>query len=118
MAITPYTNPVVAYNHFSKHRYTIAPGFFVINFEELDRTHRCNPPDKENMLDKCDIKDLSLLPICYLWLGIIYLFPAISFIFRLLWAVNNPFIRSHKCKKYDFVADNNNGDGKTNRQAY
>ena len=50
---------VIAYNHFLKNRnrYKITPEFYVINFEDLSRTHRCNPLDKENMLDITDASE-------------------------------------------------------------
>lgn len=50
---------IIAYNHYLKCRnlYKIPPQFYVINFEDLSRTHRCNPLDKENMLDITDASE-------------------------------------------------------------
>lgn len=37
----------IAYNHLlkNKYHYKIAPSFYVINFDDLSTTHRCNPLD-------------------------------------------------------------------------
>jgi len=50
---------VITYNHFLQHRhlYKVKPEFYVINFDDLSRTHRCNPLDKENMLDITDASE-------------------------------------------------------------
>lgn len=50
---------VIVYNHYLKnrHHYPAPPNFYVINFEDLSRTHRCNPLDKENMLDITDASE-------------------------------------------------------------
>lgn len=51
----------LAYNKLLKyHRnYTFAPKFYVINFDDLDRTHRCNPLYPENMHDITDATEAS-----------------------------------------------------------
>src|SRR5207249_12240935 len=47
----------IAYNHFLKNRnkkFKVEPKFFVINFDDLSRCHRCNPLDPGGMLDITD----------------------------------------------------------------
>lgn len=39
--------------------YAIAPKFYVINFDDLQRTHRCNPLYPENMQDITDATEAS-----------------------------------------------------------
>ena len=47
---------LIAYNHFLKCRsyYKIVPQFYTINFDDLSRSHRCNPLDKTSMKDITD----------------------------------------------------------------
>ncbi|MBS1748247.1 MAG: YWFCY domain-containing protein, partial [Bacteroidetes bacterium] len=47
---------IIVYNHYLKnrHRFKTPPTFYVINFDDLSHSHRCNPLDKENMLDITD----------------------------------------------------------------
>jgi len=46
----------IVYNTWLKYRskYAVPPEFFVINFDDLSRSHRCNPLDHETMLDITD----------------------------------------------------------------
>jgi hypothetical protein len=46
----------VAYNHLLKHRdkYTVQPKFYVINFDDPRRSHRCNPINPVFMTDISD----------------------------------------------------------------
>lgn len=46
----------VAYNTWlkQKHLYAITPQFYVINFDDLSRSHRCNPLDHSTMSDITD----------------------------------------------------------------
>ncbi|MGQ2985051.1 conjugal transfer protein MobC [Flavobacterium sp.] len=46
----------IAYNHLLKHRdkYKIQPKFYVINFDDPRRSHRCNPLNPEFMTDISD----------------------------------------------------------------
>ena len=52
---------VIAYNCLLKYhnRYQIKPQFYVINFDDLDRTHRCNPLDPAAMTDITDATEAS-----------------------------------------------------------
>lgn len=47
---------IIAYNYFlqHKHNYKVPPEFYVINFDDLTRTNRCNPIDPRSMTDVTD----------------------------------------------------------------
>ncbi len=47
---------VIVYNTWlkNKHLYKVTPEFYVINFDDLSRTHRCNPLDPAGMSDITD----------------------------------------------------------------
>ncbi|MNK41362.1 hypothetical protein D3C87_600240 [compost metagenome] len=51
----------LAYNKLLRYHgnYAVAPKFYVINFDDLDRTHRCNPLYPENMQDITDATEAS-----------------------------------------------------------
>ena len=53
----------IAYNKLLKYRknYKVQPSFYVINFDDLNRTHRCNPLDPEGMIDITDATEASRL---------------------------------------------------------
>ena len=46
----------IAYNHLLKHRghYKVKPEFYVINFDDPRRSHRCNPINPKFMVDISD----------------------------------------------------------------
>ena len=46
----------IAYNHLLKHRqhYKVKPEFYVINFDDPRRSHRCNPINPRFMADISD----------------------------------------------------------------
>ncbi|RYE45186.1 MAG: hypothetical protein EOP48_22240 [Sphingobacteriales bacterium] len=52
---------VIAYNCLLKYhsRYQVKPKFYVINFDDLNRTHRCNPLDPAAMTDITDATEAS-----------------------------------------------------------
>lgn len=52
---------VIAYNKLLQYRsyYKIKPSFYLINFDDLNRTHRCNPLDPEGMEDLTDATEAS-----------------------------------------------------------
>ncbi len=52
---------VIAYNHLIKyrHRYKIPPKFYVINFDDPRKSHRCNPLAPELMTDISDAYESS-----------------------------------------------------------
>lgn len=84
---------IIAYNHFLKnrHRYKMSPQFYVINFEDLSRTHRCNPLDKENMLDITDASESArtiLMGLNREWIkrqGDFFVESPINFLTAIIW---------------------------------
>lgn len=52
---------LIAYNCLLKYigRYKVTPKFYVINFDDLNRTHRCNPLDPSAMTDITDATEAS-----------------------------------------------------------
>ena len=52
---------VIAYNHLLKyrHRYKVSPKFYVINFDNPRKSHRCNPLSPELMTDISDAYESS-----------------------------------------------------------
>ncbi|HEV7782210.1 MAG TPA: conjugal transfer protein MobC [Chitinophagaceae bacterium] len=84
---------VITYNHFLKnrHRYKTQPEFYVINFEDLSRTHRCNPLDKENMLDITDASESArtiLMGLNREWIkrqGDFFVESPINFLTAIIW---------------------------------
>lgn len=51
----------LAYNKLlaNQNNYAVRPKFYVINFDDLSRTHRCNPLDPEGMEDITDATEAS-----------------------------------------------------------
>lgn len=49
----------IAYNHFLKHRssYRITPKFFVINFDDISSSNRCNPLDPSSLFELADVAE-------------------------------------------------------------
>jgi hypothetical protein len=84
---------IIAYNHYLKcrHLYKIPPEFYVINFEDLSRTHRCNPLDKENMLDITDASESArtiLMGLNREWIkrqGDFFVESPINFLTAIIW---------------------------------
>ncbi len=84
---------VIAYNHYLKNRrrYSVTPEFYVINFDDLSRTHRCNPLDKENMLDITDAAESArtiLMGINREWIrrqGDFFVESPINFLTAIIW---------------------------------
>ncbi|MEP7376792.1 MAG: conjugal transfer protein MobC [Chitinophagaceae bacterium] len=84
---------VIAYNHFLKCRqlYPVTPAFYIINFEDLSRTHRCNPLDKENMLDITDASESArtiLMGLNREWIkrqGDFFVESPINFLTAIIW---------------------------------
>lgn len=84
---------VITYNHFikNKNRYLVEPKFYVINFEDLSRTHRCNPLDKENLLDITDAAESArtiLMGLNREWIkrqGDFFVESPINFLTAIIW---------------------------------
>jgi hypothetical protein len=83
----------LAYNHFlkCKHLYAIEPAFYIINFDDLTRSHRCNPLDPNNMTDITDAVEAArviLLGLNRSWLkkqGDFFVESPINFLTALIW---------------------------------
>ncbi len=84
---------VIAYNHFLKnrHKFKVVPQFYVINFDDLSRSHRCNPLDKENMLDITDAAESArtiLMGLNREWIkrqGDFFVESPINFLTAVIW---------------------------------
>lgn len=84
---------VITYNHYlqCRHLYKVAPQFYVVNFEDLSRTHRCNPLDKENMLDITDASESArtiLMGLNREWIkrqGDFFVESPINFLTAIIW---------------------------------
>jgi hypothetical protein len=93
----------IAYNALlqSGHNYKILPKFFVINFEDLSRTHRCNPLDPATMEDITDATESSrtiMLGLNRDWIkkqGDFFVESPINFVTAIIW-----FLRKHDDGKY------------------
>jgi hypothetical protein len=87
----------IAYNQFLKHRnkYHAAAQFFVINFDDLSRSHRCNPLDVSTMHDITDAAESSrtiMLGLNREWIrkqGDFFVESPINFITALIWFLCN-----------------------------
>lgn len=83
---------VIAYNHYLKNlkQYPVQPEFYVINFDDLTRSHRCNPY-QENMLDITDASESSrtiLLGLNKEWIkkqGDFFVESPINFFTAIIW---------------------------------
>jgi len=93
----------IAYNHYllHKHRYKIPPQFYVINFDDLGRSHRSNPLDASTMTDITDAAESSrtiMLGLNHEWIkksGDFFVESPINFVTALIW-----FLCKYKNGKY------------------
>ncbi len=84
---------IIAYNHYlkNKHRFAVQPAFYVINFDDLSHSHRCNPLDKENMLDITDAAESArtiLMGLNREWIkrqGDFFVESPINFLTAIIW---------------------------------
>ena len=84
---------LIAYNHFLKCRsfYKIVPQFFTINFDDLTRSHRCNPLDKSSMRDITDAAESArtiLMGLNREWIkrqGDFFVESPINFLTAVIW---------------------------------
>lgn len=90
----------IAYNTLLKTKGNNAR-FYVINFEDLSKTHRCNPLDPGNMLDITDATEASrtiMLGLNREWIkkqGDFFVESPINFVTAIIW-----FLRKYKDGKY------------------
>jgi hypothetical protein len=93
----------IAYNTLLKNlnRYPVKPQFYVINFEDLSRTHRCNPLDPASMEDITDATEASrtiMLGLNMEWIkkqGDFFVESPINFVTAIIW-----FLRKYQSGKY------------------
>ncbi|MBI1342403.1 MAG: type IV secretion system DNA-binding domain-containing protein [Terrimonas sp.] len=84
---------IIVYNHYLKnrHHFRKPPAFYVINFDDLSRSHRCNPLDKENMLDITDAAESArtiLMGLNREWIkrqGDFFVESPINFLTAIIW---------------------------------
>ncbi|MGC4038328.1 MAG: conjugal transfer protein MobC [Chitinophagaceae bacterium] len=84
---------IIAYNQFLnfRDRYKIQPEFYLINFDDLSKTHRCNPLDKENLLDITDATESArtiLMGLNREWIkrqGDFFVESPINFLTAIIW---------------------------------
>ncbi|KIC89903.1 conjugal transfer protein MobC [Flavihumibacter sp. ZG627] len=85
----------------NKHRYTVKPSFYVINFDNLSVSHRCNPLDPSTMNDITDATESArtiLLGLNREWInkqGDFFVESPINFVTAIIW-----FLRKYNGGKY------------------
>ncbi|MFC5683620.1 conjugal transfer protein MobC [Flavobacterium sp. MAHUQ-51] len=83
----------IAYNCWleNKNNYSIAPKFYMINFDDLSRTHRCNPLEPSAMTDITDAAESArtiLLGLNREWIkkqGDFFIESPINFLTAIIW---------------------------------
>lgn len=94
---------IIAYNTFLKykHRYPVEPEFYVINFDDLSLSNRCNPLHPESMTDITDATESSrtiMLGLNREWIrktGDFFVESPINFVTAIIW-----FLRKYQHGKY------------------
>lgn len=84
---------VIAYNSWMQHKkeYRVPPEFFVINFDDLNRSHRCNPLDPSGMTDITDAAESArtiLMGLNREWIkrqGDFFVESPINFLTAVIW---------------------------------
>jgi len=97
---------VIAYNHFlrNQNKFRVPPSFYVINFDDLSRSHRCNPLEKKNMSDITDAAESArtiLLGLNREWIrkqGDFFVESPINFFTAIIW-----FLRRYRDGEYLLV---------------
>ncbi|EOR96304.1 Putative mobilization protein [Arcticibacter svalbardensis MN12-7] len=93
----------IAYNtlHLHTQQYEVMPEFYVINFDRLSHTHRCNPLDPDTMSDITDATEASrtiMMGLNREWIkkqGDFFVESPINFVTAIIW-----FLRKHQDGKY------------------
>ena len=83
----------IAYNTWleNRNRYSVPPKFYVINFDDLSRTHRCNPLDPSAMTDITDAAESArtiLMGLNREWIkkqGDFFVESPINFLTAIIW---------------------------------
>lgn len=94
---------LIAYNEYLQRSagYATIPQFYVINFDDLSRSHRCNPLDISTINDLTDAAESAraiMLGLNHEWIrksGDFFVESPIIFVTALIW-----FLRKHKGGKY------------------
>jgi type IV secretory pathway TraG/TraD family ATPase VirD4 len=82
---------IIAYNHYNKNHKGNKPNFFIINFDDLSRTHRCNPLDPSALIDLTDATESArtiLLGLNREWIrrqGDFFVESSINFVTAIIW---------------------------------
>lgn len=85
----------------NKHRYSVMPSFYVINFDRLSVSHRCNPLNPSSMNDITDATESArtiLLGLNREWInkqGDFFVESPINFVTAVIW-----FLRKYEDGKY------------------
>jgi DNA-binding transcriptional regulator YbjK len=85
----------------NKHKYSVAPSFYVINFDNLSVSHRCNPLDPTTMNDITDATESArtiLLGLNREWInkqGDFFVESPINFVTAIIW-----FLKKYADGKY------------------
>jgi len=93
----------IAYNTLlnNNSQYAVKPKFYVINFEDLSRSHRCNPLDPASMTDITDATEASrtiMLGLNRAWIkkqGDFFVESPINFLTAIIW-----FLRKYQDGTY------------------
>lgn len=93
----------IAYNKLLKYRnnFKVQPVFYIINFDDLNRTHRCNPLDPDGMEDITDATEASrtiMLGLNRDWIkkqGDFFVESPINFLTGIIW-----YLRKYENGKY------------------
>jgi hypothetical protein len=94
---------LIAYNTALKNRdkYPVPPKLYIINFDDLSRSHRCNLLDPQNMIDITDATESSrtiMLALNKQWItkaGDFFVESAINFITAIFW-----FLKKYQGGRY------------------
>lgn len=94
---------LIAYNKLLKYykNYKVKPSFYVINFDDLSRTHRCNPLDPHSMEDITDATEASrtiMLGLNREWIkkqGDFFVESPINFLTAIIW-----YLKKYKDGRY------------------
>jgi hypothetical protein len=93
----------IAYNKLLQYRnnYPVSPSFYVINFDDLNRSHRCNPLDPSSMKDITDATEASrtiMLGLNRDWIrkqGDFFVESAVNFLTAIIW-----YLRKYQNGRY------------------
>ena len=93
----------IAYNWLQLHKdkYTVPPSFYIINFDDLSTSHRCNPLDPQAMHDITDATESArtiLLGLNREWIkkqGDFFVESPINFVTAVIW-----YLRKYNNGKY------------------